>query len=100
MANPYQCIERSDAAMAPHLDDYAQVLASTHNAGISQRLIDQAEMDGQNAARAFQMVGRAAPTKAGYTEAVNRTGIFSNVHGLEHSVNTLSNRLNQMGVSS
>jgi hypothetical protein len=93
VANPYRCIERADAAMAPHLDLYVRVVKRATASGISQNLIDHAEADGQRAARAFQVIGAAAPTKVGYTKAVNQTGIFRLVHGLEDSVNALSARL-------
>jgi hypothetical protein len=93
VANPYSCIERADAAMAPHLDDYAREVKGVSGSGISPTVLDRAARDGQSAARAFRVVGGAAHTKAGYVQAVSRSGIFTVVHQFQTSVTALSDRL-------
>ena len=95
VANPYKCIEAADRALVPHLDDYAHSLDHATSAGLPQKVINVAHADAERAARAFHLVGVAAPTKAGYTTAVARSDIFSVVGTLQNSVNTVIGQLNQ-----
>jgi hypothetical protein len=95
VANPYECIESADLALAPHLNDYARSLDHATSAGLAQKVINGAHVDSENAARAFHMVGGAAPTKAGYTKAVARSDLFSVVGTLQNSVNAVISQLNQ-----
>jgi hypothetical protein len=100
VANPYRCMERADATLAPRLDRYARQIGRTTGSGISSRVTDQAEAAARRAAGAFEDVGRAPPTKAGYTRSVTQTGIADLVSRLQASVDALSNRLAQNGISS
>jgi hypothetical protein len=95
VANPYKCIESADLALVPHLNDYARSLDHATSAGLPQKVIDVAHADSENAARAFHMVGGAAPTKAGYTKGVTRSDLFSVVGTLQNSVNGVISQLNQ-----
>jgi len=95
VANPYKCIESADRALVPHLNDYASSLDHATSAGLTQKVINGAYADSENAARAFHMVGGAAPTKAGYTKAVARSDLFSVVGTLQNSVNAVIGQLNQ-----
>jgi hypothetical protein len=95
VANPYKCIESADRALVPHLDDYARSLDDATSAGLSQKVINVAHTDAEHAARAFHMVGGAAPTKAGYTTAVDRSDLFRVVATLQNSVNAVIGQLNQ-----
>ena len=95
VANPYKCIESADLALVPHLNDYAGSLDHATSAGLAQKVINAAHADAENAARAFHMVGGAAPTKAGYTKAVARSDLFSVVGTLQNSVNAVISQLNQ-----
>jgi hypothetical protein len=94
VANPYQCIEQADLALVPHLGAYGQALGHAGDAGLAPSVIDQARADARQAARAFQMVGRAPPTKAGYTVAVTQSKLSSLVSRLQSSVNAIIGRLN------
>lgn len=95
VANPYKCIESADRALVPHLNDYALSLDHATSAGLAQKVINVAHADSENAARAFHMVGSAAPTKAGYTKVVARSDLFSVVGTLQNSVNAVISQLNQ-----
>ncbi len=95
VANPYKCIESADRALVPHLNDYAGSLDHATSAGLAQKVINAAHADAEHAARAFHMVGRAAPTKEGYTKAVAGSDIFSVVGRLQNSVNAVISQLNQ-----
>jgi hypothetical protein len=95
VANPYRCIEKADAALAPHLRTYASVLQRTTGSGISTTSLTQARMDALVAAAAFEMVGRAPPTKVGYTVTEDRSGLTEIVSRLQASVNQVATELNQ-----
>jgi hypothetical protein len=95
VANPYKCIESADLALAPQLTNYAGSLDHATSAGLAQKVINGAHADAENAARAFHMVGGAAPTKAGYTKAVARSDLFSVVGTLQNSVNAVISQLNR-----
>jgi hypothetical protein len=95
MANPYKCIESADRALVPHLNSYAGSVGQAASTGLTQRVINAAHADAENAARAFHLVGGAAPTKAGYTKAVARSDIFIVVGTLQNSVNAVIHQLNQ-----
>jgi Domain of unknown function (DUF4389) len=94
VANPYRCIEAADAALVPHLHTYASVLQRTTGSGISTSSLAQARMDALLAARTFQMVGRAPPTKVGYTVTEDRSGLAEIVSRLQTSVNRVATELN------
>ena len=95
VANPYRCLERADAALVLPLHTYASVLQRTSGSGVSASSTDQARMDALVAAGAFQMVGRAPPTKAGYTVAETRSGLPAIVSRLQASVNRVATELDQ-----
>jgi hypothetical protein len=95
VANPYECIESADRALVPHLNNYAGSLDHATRAGLAQKVINAGHADAENAARAFHMVGRAAPTKAGYTKAVAESDLFRVVGTLQNSVNAVIRQLNQ-----
>jgi hypothetical protein len=95
VANPYKCIESADLALVPHLNDYVRSLGHATNAGLAQKVVNVARTDAENAARAFHLVGGAAPTKAGYTKAVAQSDLFSVVGTLQNSVNAVISQLNQ-----
>jgi hypothetical protein len=95
VANPYKCIESADLALVPHLNDYVRSLDHATSAGLAQKVVNVAHADAENAARAFHLVGGAAPTKAGYTKAVARSDLFSVVGTLQASVNGVISQLNQ-----
>jgi hypothetical protein len=95
VANPYRCIEQIDKALAPHLRAYASVLQGTTGSGISASSLARAHTDALLAAAAFQMVGRAPPTKAGYTAIENRSGLTAVVSRLQTSVNRVATELDQ-----
>jgi hypothetical protein len=95
VANPYKCIESADRALVPHLNNYAGSLDHATSAGLAERVINAAHADADHAAKAFHMVGGAAPTKAGYTKAVARSDLFSVVDTLQNSVNAVIHQLNQ-----
>jgi hypothetical protein len=95
VANPYRCLEQADAALVPHLHTYASVLQRTTGSGISTSSLAQARMDALGAAAAFQLVGRAPPTKAGYTVAENRSGLSGIVSRLQTSVNRVATELDR-----
>jgi hypothetical protein len=94
VANPYKCIESADRALVLHLNDYARSLDHATNAGLAPKVINGAHADSENAARAFHLVGGAAPTKAGYTKAVARSDLFKVVGTLQNSVNEVISQLN------
>jgi hypothetical protein len=81
--------------LVPHLNNYAGSLDHATRAGLAQKVINAGHADAENAARAFHMVGRAAPTKAGYTKAVAESDLFRVVGTLQNSVNTVISQLNQ-----
>jgi hypothetical protein len=95
VANPYRCLEQADAALVPLLHTYASVLQRTTGSGISTSSLAQARMDALVTAAAFETVGGAPPTKAGYTVAENRSGLPGLVSRLQTSVNRVATELDQ-----